>query len=409
MCRLQDKELNVYNLTMKRSVILSIIILVAIFLVIAGIALRKKDGELPITGDDKPPSGQLPTPLPGTSGADGTGLLPSEINLVAPNLVYNYFAYSENRLVLVQPDGQIVEMNNGQAEILSSTVIENLIEVSFSFDGKKILVVFGERQAPSLSVFDREDKTWEPIEANFQEADWSPDDYKIVFFTEGGGANVLSTLDLGNPKARVQKRLEIHEQGLAPEWIGSNQIILKEKSSALVRGSLWEFDIKNKTLKPIIKEGLGLAVQWNDEGDQGLVFVSSANSRGGELSLIDNQGKTLTRLNFLTLVSKCAFSVGIQTTTTTEGEATEEVKKFLNCAVPKNPSALRNSQLPDDYYKKALLTSDNFFRVDLEDGGVTALFAGSGGQDFDALNLRVVGKKLFFVNRFDQGLYAISL
>jgi hypothetical protein len=64
--------------------------------------------------------------------------------------------------------------------------------------------------------------------------------------------------------------------------------------------------------------------------------------------------------------------------------------------------------LPDDYYKKAFFTLDDFYSIGLDNGVVTAIFADQN-QALDAINPKVFNQILFFVNRYDSKLYAISL
>lgn len=83
-------------------------------------------------------------------------------------------------------------------------------------------------------------------------------------------------------------------------------------------------------------------------------------------------------------------------------------KDFLYCAIPRDAEKLSRSFLPDDYYKMTLLTADDFYRIDLINGNAAPILA-DPGQTIDASNLKIFNNKLFFVNRYDQKLYAITL
>ena len=84
------------------------------------------------------------------------------------------------------------------------------------------------------------------------------------------------------------------------------------------------------------------------------------------------------------------------------------LKKWLYCAVPRDTQKFDLARLPDDYDKKKLFTVDDFYKIDLGDGSITEVFA-DPAQALDAAQLQVANQTLFFVNRYDQRLYAISL
>jgi hypothetical protein len=104
----------------------------------------------------------------------------------------------------------------------------------------------------------------------------------------------------------------------------------------------------------------------------------------------------------------------IQATTTKPASATQAVSgaasstKTLYCAVPRNQQKLGFSTLPDDYLMRALYTSDNFLAINLDTGNTTPVFT-DASQTLDATNLKIFNQILFFVNRYDNKLYAISL
>ena len=213
--------------------------------------------------------------------------------------------------------------------------------------------------------------------------------------------------------------MEIRAEDLALYWIGANQIILSDKTSASYAGSVLSLDIKKKTLSTIIENNLGLQSIWNVPLGVGLVFTSKYSGGGGSVSLFDLSGVRLNGLNFITLPSKCAFFVqqqeaSIQATTTKLASATQAASgaasstKTLYCAVPRDQKKLGFSTLPDDYLMRALYTSDNFLAINLDTGNTTPILTDTS-QALDATNLKIFNGTLFFVNRYDNKLYAISL
>ncbi len=420
---------------MKRLLYALLILGIVAAIVIAGYLLRFKGGDTGENGGiNNPPdsgtSGDFPgggNPPPPPQGGQGTQppkttpqpvlLAEQKFGLVAQNSVMDYVVDSAQNIVIMQPDGRIVKINDkGQETILSETPIADLFGASFSYDGSKILVLFGNRISPQQSVFDVASKTWRPLDPTILEPSWSPHTKEIVYVAARGTKTTLETLDLGNAKAKPRELFSLRAFDLVPRWIAPNQILLAEKSSAATQSSLWTYDIKNKTFSPLLVDQRGLETAWNSSGTRGLAFNAALRS-GGELKLVDKTGASLRQITLSTLPSKCLFvnetKTPSQNTTSTQS-VTSTVKKppvaikieVLYCAIPQDRQYFLSSTLPDDYLKNALFTADDFYGVNLTDGTTSLLFGGTG-QSLDASKLKIFGSRLYFVNRLDQKLYAI--
>lgn len=418
---------------MRRFLYLFIIIAVIALIVLIGYFLRRgaSPGEGGATGNlPSTPSQQFPKPSPGTpppSPAGPGGTLPQttflgqKFGVVAQNQVLNFFVDSENSAVLVQPDGQVVKITNGEASVLSSSAITNLREASFSYDGKKILAVFGNQSNPQASIFDVSNRSWQPLQLKLKSAVWSPSSYQVAYLADNGDAAAITTLDVANPKAKPQVLARLHIQDVVLGWPAPNKMIIADKASVFSSGSIWNFDVKQKTLTQLVQNKPGLESVWSGGAELGLIFETNPNRRGGKLGLVDRAGSAINDLAFLTLPSKCAFDIQLvqQATSTksskiaTSTATATSSNKFLYCAVPLDQRKLTASELPDDYEKRAMFTTDDFFRVNLnlgapEAGNIESVFSGSG-QPLDATDLKIFNHTVFFINRLDQKLYAISL
>ena len=365
---------------------------------------------------NQPATAGTQTPsLPGTSGVQG-GEAP-RFGLVAQNPVLNYFVNSQNEAVLVQPDGQIAKVTTGGPSILSSSAIANLISAEFSYDGAEILATFGGLFAPQGSIFDITGKSWQPLSLGVKSIAWSPDSYQIVYLNNKSGAKFLTTIDTANPKAKPVELITLHIEDTGLSWPAKNKIMLSDAPSSLFRGSIWSFDAKQKTLTPIIEEAAGLESIWSSGADMGLVFYAGVGGNGGRLSLVNAQGSLINSISFLTLPSKCAFDTRTQNQTSptstvktavTSSAMSSAPARYLYCAIPRDGAKLRTATMPDDYNKKKFFTSDNFYKINLADGNLAQVFS-DPSRSLDATNLKIFGDYLFFVNRYDQRLYWISL
>lgn len=145
----------------------------------------------------------------------------------------------------------------------------------------------------------------------------------------------------------------------------------------------------------------------------GLSFVSGQSNRGGYIQLIDTLGDTLQNLTFLTLPSKCAFamassSVPVASSSPAVASSTSSSFIALYCGVPRDQSGLGYYFLPDDYEQGTIFTSDDLYQVNTATGHIDTIW-GDSSENFDITDVDVSSGMLFFVNRYDQRLYAVTL
>jgi len=421
---------------MKRLLYLLIIIVAIALVVLIGYLLRYRaetpplgtetPGGLPspqtTTGQQPPSAGQQPSGQQTTGAGTAAGYQPRKFGVVAQNQVVSYYVDDQNNVILVQPDGQIIKITRSEAVALSSSAIVNLIRASFSYDGKKILATFGDVLNPQSSVFDVASKSWTPLQQNLKSPVWSPNNYQIAYFVDKvvdrNTASSLATLDISNSKSKPEELISIRAQDLSLDWLNPTQILISDKSSALSMGSLLGFDIKKKVFSIIVEEKVGLDSIWSGATNTGLVFSANINSRGGDLTLYNARGDLLRQFTILTLPSKCAFDIRVAsstpattikaTSTTPSSSSPTSAKSTLYCAVPRDLQKFSTSRLPDEYEKEELFTTDDLYKINLENGDIEVIF-NDISQNLDASLLKVFNQTLFFVNRFDQKLYALSL
>lgn len=403
---------------MKRYLVLVIIVLVIAGLLIGGYFLRKN------SSTSQTPTGQGSAQIQNqalnrdslsgmSTGQNLLGVLAQKSNQVAPNLVKDYFVDAQGKVTFIQPDGQIFSSigevaNDETPKTINSTAIDGLIDASFSSDGKMVAARFGNPENPQTSILDIDGKTWRPLELSIQSLAWSPKSRQIAYLAKTNKGLALGTLDLSQNKSKPKEAIFFHAEDLNLAWVGPEKVMITEKASAKIKSSVWAYDFNKKTLASFIRDRLGLETIWNASGTLALELS------GGQLKLIDAQGVAASRFDFVTIPSKCAFSFSFVNATTTsistgtkKTAAIQPVKEeYLNCAIPKNASQLSGRDLPDDYYMKDLFTEDNIYQIKISGGEVASLFTGEG---VDATNLKRVGQKIYFINRFDNKLYSVSI
>jgi hypothetical protein len=269
-------------------------------------------------------------------------------------------------------------------------------------------------------MFNVASATWTALPQGLESPQWSPSNYQIAFFDEyGAGATALDIIDATNPKKiSPTTLLSLSATDLSLQWVSKNQFILSDKPSAQIVGSSWSYNSQTKTLTPVAYELPGFESIWGGSTSTiGLAFWGPVSGQGSKLELINVGGNDLHDLNFLTLPTKCVFnnetSTAVVTTTTSPAttstaSASTTITAFLYCGVPSSASQLSSAQLPDDYNDGAVFTSDDIIKLDTNTGDLTTLW-NSATQNIDATDLKIFNNTLYFLNRYDQKLYSLTL
>jgi hypothetical protein len=374
--------------------------------------------------------------LPATGVAEG-GNGSSSFGLVSNEQVFSYFVDPQNDVEAIEPSGEIAEIENGadgQANFLSSSQLQNLITGGFSYDGMFGLVNFGNVSNPQTSVFNMKTKTWNALPVNMISPAWSPVDYRIAYLSPNSDGSVtLATLDGSKAASKPVALLTLNAQDLMLSWPSKNLIVLSDRPTAYNQGEIWFYNLSTKSLTLGTAAAYGLSATWsNTANPAGIVWGSNTSDGTGGLTLQGIFGTSTAMstqgFNFLTLPSKCTFNTELQATTTASStpsaapSATPTPLKgspkqtpapapqtylALYCAIPQNQSSFGAATMPDQYDQMAFFTADNFYRIHTDTGATDAVLLPSGS--YDATDLHVYNSILFFVNRYDQKLYAISL
>ncbi len=288
--------------------------------------------------------------------------------------------------------GLVLKVKDGDDEIIGDREINNLRAYEANGDGDKIIVKSGSLTAPVFEIFNLKTKIWQSLENIFAAA-FSPDGTKIAYLENiRSGNSVISNLvikDLIGVKPKISKILSLNQKDFGLKWLTSDKIFLIPKPSALIRGEIWEADIKKKTLR-LFADGNGLAINWSKDGALGLKFT--VNQKGEvRLNLINNEGAVKADLEFSTLTEKCLINPA-----------------KIYCAVPKNYNSVKKPVLPDEYLKRAVYSDDAVYEIDLAENSSKKILD-ENRLAIDAVNLSLSGGRLFFINRYDDKVYGFDL
>lgn len=326
--------------------------------------------------------------------------------------VLDYFVDAQNDITAVQPNGSIITISNGQSSVINSSTINNIISASFSFDGKKILVSFGNPTNPQAAIFDIKSQIWTALHNGLFSPQWSPaSGYQIAYLENAGvGKLSLSMINAGNLKSGIATLLTLHANDMDLQWPTKNQFILSDKPSINNNGSIWSFNSQTNSLVPIAVEEAGVESIWSTgTAPTGLIFSNDPSGRNPSLSLENISGNMpAQQLNFLTLPSKCLFSPAKATVASSTNAATSSVYLALYCGVPRPSSNFASAYLPDDYNMMSLFTSDDIYRINTTNGNSQILW-NDQTQSIDTSDMKIFNGNLFFINRYNQELYGLVL
>lgn len=361
-----------------------------------------------------PPLGQKPIVqnqnLPVAGGSESQQAQAAKLVALSDQPIFDYWIYepaatstpissksmsstSSAPIILRQPeifyikeDGQILKVKDGEDEIISAGLINNLQSVESSTDGKMVLVKYGNLVNPAFSLFNVETKVWQAL-PNISAVAFSPDAKQIAYFEKASGNLMIK--DLFGAKPKTTKVLPLNQRDFGLGWILPEKILLVPKPSFDYESQIWVVGLKNKTLNSLVS-GRGLMVNWSADGKMGIRFRTTE-ARVPELGLVNDGGATIANLDFTTLPDKCLVG---------------QLKIY--CAIPGSHNSLQEPLLPDDYLKKAVYFKDFIYSIDVAKNSFESIYS-QNEPTIDATHLSLAGNQLLFINRYDNKLYGLDI
>jgi hypothetical protein len=441
---------------MKRYLYIIIGIIVAAAIVILVLFLIKNNAASPTITPSGTTGGSLPAV--GTQGSNGSGasssvsalgLAPiasgtsananvsgqtavSNFGVLSQNPVLDYFIDAKNDITAIQPSGAVIAIANGQTTTVSSSTIDGIISASFSYDGKKIVVNYGDPSDPQAGVYDVATNAWTALPQGMLSPQWSPiNNYQIAYLVvPSAGKLALATINAANIKTAPTTLLTLNANDLTLQWPTASEFILSDKPTSQNAGAVWVYNPSAGTLNPLIYEVSGAEGIWSHNAaiPYGLTFFNNPSGQGGNVLQLQAFSGNLPNqpLAFSTLPSKCAFdtelmpvatstAAGAATSTTASSTAKTSAKTAptstpylaLYCGIPRSSSGFSSAHLPDDYNTMALFTSDDIYKINTATGAEQVLWS-DVTQNVDVSDVKFFNNALFFVNRYDQKLYGLT-
>lgn len=371
------------------------IIIICIVLGIAAMALGvyfawKKSKEIltPPSADLQPITYDL---RPTTNDQRPTTAAGQNLKFVSDQPIFDYWIYatSTKQIFYLNQEGKILKVKeSGEDEIVSPQIIENLQQIKSSNDGSRVLIKSGSADPPQFNIFNAAEKIWELLPSEIIAADFSPDNQKIAYLKTNNDKSDLIIQTFGATK--TETIISIFQKDSDLKWLNENTILLLPKPSSEFNAEIWAVNTKNKTLN-VLASGRGLITNWSADGSLGIKF-SVDQKRNSRLDLIDTQGTLRANFDFSTLPEKCLIA--------------NEEKIF--CAVPQSNNSIKEPILPDDYLKRAVYFEDFIYVMNLKENNFEMIYSGPE-PIIDAFRFSSADNQLFFINRYDNKLYGLTL
>ena len=273
--------------------------------------------------------------------------------------------------------------------------------IVWSPDGKKALI---RKSDTEWALFSREravganrDEAIPLLKPGIESPTWTSLGDRIVYkyFDAGTGKR---TLNVANPNGSEWSTIgetpfQFLEMRPVPK---SSTVAVWNRGNAFEKTSLKIVPLVGGEAREIFSANYGADYSFAPNGKD--ILVSDSVEKGSatiSIALINDQGGGYTNLFIPSLVSKTVWSKN---------------SRFVYYALPGSIPA--GSVLPNDYFRKPILTADTFWKVDVQTGEKSRVVDTNDiDQSYDAENLVLDADEtvLFFHNRRDGKIYRINL
>lgn len=355
-------------------------------------------GRLPIIGSRVGPSAPPESGAPSAGGvappASEEVLTRRALQLTAEAVVGPVFNEKSQKIFYYKKsDGHLVSNNpaGGREETISNLTILNILEVRWSPDAKKAIVLYQDGNEVKKFITEA---TSSPKVAFLPTAAtspvWAGDGKSVWWLAKDNQTYTLVSADV-NGKNQRKRGLVTPIPELALSVASPDTVMLVPKTASFFDTPLFLFSLRTLTLNPLFT-GFGLTT-LSDPNPKLQHIAYTTTSRTGALDtlhILDLKSGKDTSWPLKTLVAKCIFSAD---------------SKLLFCAVPKAPP---ERDLPEAWFAGKISFSDSIYKIDLGSGKAEEIFR-EGEYDITSLVVSTNAKKLFFIDKKTGFLYGLSL
>ncbi len=378
---------------------LGVVILVGLILYVIWTAFVPKP-TVPVTPTPAPSSGSLPVTNGTSSVTTGTASQAASSTITVPILskisshdVFTYWVDPQTGDVRYMDNtGEVWLVNQGGKETLDSGQTLTALNSADVYQNKQeVLVSFGDPAAPQWAIYDVLDQTWHSLPQNIVNVTWGADPNQLIGLVKNVNSYSLSYVDLTKTPATEKTILNnFYMNGVNFKFLAPSTLIITEKPSSYYSASAWELNLKNLAMNMVFQPTAGLYARTSSDGS--LIFSYSGNN----ITILNSKTLAPYNLPFQSLPGKCDSSANASSSS-------------IYCFSPENvtPSVV----MPDDYLEKAFYSIDILYNYSFNTQNTkTVIISGTPGIPMiDAENVSSYGGSVYFVNRYDNSLYKLTL
>jgi len=349
-------------------------------------ALQGKVPNVAVVSNDTPPS----TPKKETASALKIAVFTSG-NSIAP-----FFDVKDGALWYLAPDEDALKETfvvTGASKTVATFPFtpQNIL---WSPSGEKALV---KKSDTEWALFTRETKNIQMLKTGIESPSWTALGDRIVYKYYDPNTK-KRTLNIANPDGSDWKMIgETSAQFLEMRAIPKSSLIAYwNRGNAFEKTALNTFSVVGGEPKEIFSTNYGADYTVAPNGNA--ILMSSSVEKGGSdisMAVINTDGGGYRNLFIPSIVGKAVWSKN---------------SRMIYYALPGDIP--RGSILPNDYYRKPILTSDTFWKMDTQTAEASRIVDPTDiDQSYDAesLTLDTDETMLFFRNRRDGKIYRINL
>ncbi len=262
-----------------------------------------------------------------------------------------------------------------------------------------VAFLFTSYDQEQASVFDLQQNIRYTLPQYFKNPSWSVDSKRLAVYHDDPLKNEHFISIIQPDGSKEQKLVSMTIPNPVILWPTQDIIVFYQKPAPQTAiSNVFQYNLKTKSLSPfplaISGAELGQALFGFDmlpSPKNDFLLLSFTNKNGDGLMAYINQGNNIIEPPMKTLVQKCVWS---------------ESGENIYCAY--SNSLANASNLPFNYWKGRVLSSDSFARFNVKTGEFKVYAENTG---YDAIDLAISSDESFlvFVNRKDLSLYKMKL
>ncbi len=269
-----------------------------------------------------------------------------------------------------------------------------LVKTIWSDSGDKFINIYSDAFGIKRFFYDLKSKKTEPLNKNITWVAYMPKTDKLAYHYYDSFQNInsiaISDPDGKNAKSILNTRLK----DVRLRWINEEKISISTAPSGLAQNILYYTDINNPKMIKVLSDIYGLTYKWSENGSK--IIFSQTDEKGKNLKLMsaNGSGLNITDLKTKTLPEKCVF-----------------LSDNINVICAEPQEIPQEAIMPDDYYKKLVITNDTLWKINTETSKKDMLYSFAEDINFDVSELYLTKdeKYLYFINRTNGFLYRLEL